>query len=102
MISNNLNVIIHIKIQVNTCDAINSDERELIYPLHISPYNPNGLKDRNGLLSDQISDRSVTVNSFDYYYVINLLLLNKVVDGIIINSHYVVIKRLNAFFNYYI
>ena len=31
----------HIKIQVYTCDAVNPDEKESIYPLHISHYKPN-------------------------------------------------------------
>ena len=65
-----------IKIQVYTCDAVKPDERESIYPLHVSHCKPS-----------------------DYNYVINLLLLNRVVDGIIENSHYVLIKNLNAFFN---
>ena len=65
-----------IKIQVYTCDVVNPNENESIFPLHISHYKPN-----------------------DYDYVIHLLLLNKVVDEVIENSHYVVIKNLNAFFN---
>ena len=65
-----------IKIQVYTCNVVNPNEKESIFSLHISQYKPN-----------------------DYDNVINLLLLNKVGEGLIENLHYIVIKNLNAFFN---
>ena len=51
-----------IQIQVYTCNAVIPDEMESIYPLHVSHYKPS-----------------------DYDYVINLLLLNRVVNVIIEN-----------------
>ena len=68
-----LNKIILIKIQLYTCD---SDSNE-IYPLHISYY------------------------QFDQYnYGIHILLKTVAIDKIIENSHYVLIKNLNAFLNF--
>ena len=39
-------------------------------------------------------------HSLYYSHVINLLLLTSTIEGIIENSHYVLIKNLNAFLNF--
>ena len=35
-----------------------------------------------------------------YKYVIDLLLISQLLNGIIVNSHYVLIKNLNSFLNF--
>ena len=64
----------HIKIQQYICEA---DSDAIIYLLHVSYYKPK-----------------------QYTHAINLLLITSSIDKIIENSHYVLIKNLNAFLNF--